>query len=174
MPTAAFGTDLEPLNHAVTKELHVASFADSLACTSASDASTLPPATQTLSAHEVHFEALSQLQELMANANTCEGLDDLLGHLNQIRVSHLAFMASYNTDTLLHRSQYQQEAHQDGIHDPPIMKSKGRPRMTCLNSRLEGPPQGGGGTQYGVATRVDHGICDGGRKCAICQKLGHN
>ena len=118
------------------------------------------------------------------SAITTSGTDGQCQHLRRLRwpprpsqsnqVSHLAFMASYNTDTLLHRSQYQQEAHQDGIHDPPIMKSKGRPRMTCLNSQLEGPPQCGGGTQYGVATRVDHGICDRGRKCAICQKLGHN
>ena len=85
MPTAAFGTDLEPLNHAVTKELPVASFADPLTHTSASDASTPPPATQTLSAREVHFKALSQLWELTANANTCEGLDDLLGCPDQIK-----------------------------------------------------------------------------------------
>ena len=90
------------------------------------------------------------------------------------QVSHLAFVASYNTDTLPCRSQYQQEAHQDGIHDPPIVKLKGRPRMTYLNSRLEGPPRGGGGTRNGIATWVNHGIRDGGRKCTICQKSGHN
>ena len=90
------------------------------------------------------------------------------------QVSHLAYVASYNTDALLRRSQYQQEAHQGGIHDPSIMNLKGHPRTTHLNSRLEGPPWGGGGTRNGVATRADRRIHDGGRKCAICQKSGHD
>ena len=112
------------------------------------------------------------------------GTDSQCQHLQRLRwpprlpqsnqVSHLAFMASYKTDTLLCRSQYKQEAHQDGIHDPLIMKSKGRPWTTRLNSQLEGPPWGGGGTQYGIVTRVDRGIRDGGRKCTICRKSGHN
>ena len=65
-------------------------------------------------------------------------------------------MASCSIDILSCKSQYWQEAQQDQIHDLLIIKLKGHPQMTCLNSQLEGPPQGSSGTQNGAATQVDN------------------
>ena len=67
---------------------------------------------------------------------------------------------------------YQEEAHRERIHDPPIVTTKGRPRTARITNYLEGRPRGGGGRR--PARLQANMSTDGGRKCTICRQSGHN
>ena len=63
------------------------------------------------------------------------------------------------------RSMQMQATQDDQIHNPPILNPKGRPRTQRLTGALKGRPWGGGA---GIQP-----TSQAGRKCGVCQEVGH-
>ncbi|KAJ7785372.1 hypothetical protein DFH07DRAFT_698297, partial [Mycena maculata] len=106
--------------------------------------------TETLPAREVFHEIQTAIRPLMTHVETREQVDDLLRNLDQIR----------------------ERKSRETIHDPEIIRHKGRPRTQRLTGALEGRPVGGGG-QASKRRRADRGK-ENARRCALCHKEGHN
>ena len=69
------------------------------------------------------------------------------------------------------------------IHDPPVIRNKGRPRSARITGPLEGQPRGGGAkATTRISAREDHddnGAIPSGqenrrRRCGMCRQEGHN
>lgn len=72
------------------------------------------------------------------------------------------------------RQQGQAERRQETIHDPPVIRQKGRPREARLTGPLEGRQRGGGGQMGGTTEPGQDRIQRQARRCGVCRKEGHN
>ncbi|KAF8239837.1 hypothetical protein L208DRAFT_1235885, partial [Tricholoma matsutake] len=80
----------------------------------------------TYSACTIYHEAQAALHPLFTNVQTQEQLDTLIGHVSDIWCTENA------------------QDYSECIHDPPVIKNKGRPRSACITGPLEGQPCGRG------------------------------
>ncbi|KAJ7681855.1 hypothetical protein DFH06DRAFT_907492, partial [Mycena polygramma] len=122
-------------------------------------------ATETLGAREVFHEIQSAVRPLMSRVETREQVDDLIRSLDGIR------------------QQNEERAYRSTIHDPEILRHKGRPRTKRLTGAIEGQPSGGGGSQAKKRRLEDRENVEpdgatrkkacSGRRCGLCRKEGH-
>ncbi|KAF7360034.1 hypothetical protein MVEN_00731200 [Mycena venus] len=84
--------------------------------------------TETLPAREVFHDIQAAIRPLMTHVETREQVEDLIRSLDSIR------------------QQTDGQRYRETIHDPPVIRHKGRPRTTRLTGAAEGRALGGGGS----------------------------
>ena len=146
---------------------------------------TLPAAqpTRTLGARTVYHEAQAALRPLLTNVQTQEQLDTLIEHIGDIRylLNNLRYDNTTAHQKITNRRTEIAQDHSEQIHDPPVIRNKGRPRSARITGPLEGRPRGGGAKAAKISAREDYdnnGAVHSGqgnrrRRCGMCRQEGH-
>ena len=126
------------------------------------------PRTATVPARLAYHEAHAALRPLLAGVQTAEDLDNLVDQLNEIRQAIMIFLLIFYTHLSETSECGETLQSSERLHDPAMIKHKGRPCTKRLTAAREGPSQGGG------ARKGRHTDAEGsGRKCGACRIPGH-
>ncbi|KAF8239478.1 hypothetical protein L208DRAFT_1236865 [Tricholoma matsutake] len=109
--------------------------------------------TRTLGVHTIYHKAQAALCPFLTNIQTQEQLDTLVEHIKNA------------------------QDHREHIHDPPVIRNKGRPRSARITGPLEGQPCGGGAkgtTNHDANGAIHSGQENCRHQCGLCRQEGHN
>lgn len=106
-----------------------------------------------MNARDAYHEATSAIRPLLSGIQTREQLDTLLQGLTQIRYVCVALHCYLLIDAICRQDRINEER-LNTVHDPPVVKHKGRPKTQRYTGANEpGRPRGGGGQTQVIRKR---------------------